>query len=263
MIDIIYTVIKKIVRQEENLPLPLHPKSKTTFQLMATKTFHRYQPSKGYALYWILLAYLVIGYFYPIIGLLAIVCMIAPVAFAVRRGRWWCGNACPRGNFYDRLLAKYSPHRPIPRFVRTKGFRAFMVLFIFTMFGVQMYFALGDWAAMGKVFWNIIFVTTLVGITLSFIYAPRTWCSFCPMGSLSALVSPKKPALPKGYKAIQVSDRCQMKCKSCARVCPMQLTPYDSRGQADGYLHPDCIKCGKCVTACPIHIMKLEKTHAG
>lgn len=114
MIDIIYTVIKKIVRQEENLPLPLHPKSKTTFQLMATKTFHRYQPSKGYALYWILLAYLVIGYFYPIIGLLAIVCMIAPVAFAVRRGRWWCGNACPRGNFYDRLLAKYSPHRPIP-----------------------------------------------------------------------------------------------------------------------------------------------------
>ena len=54
-----------------------------------------------------------------------------------------------------------------------------------------------------------------------------------------------------------------MKCKSCARVCPMQLTPYDSRGQADGYLHPDCIKCGKCVTACPIHIMKLEKTHAG
>ena len=110
----------------------------------------------GYSFYWILLAYLAIGYFYPVIGLLALVCMIAPVAFAVSQGRWWCGNACPRGNMYDRLLAKYSPHRPIPTFVRTFGFRLFMVLFIFTVFGVQMYFAWGDWNAMGRVFWNII-----------------------------------------------------------------------------------------------------------
>ena len=35
------------------------------------------------------------------------------------------------------------------------------------------------------------------------------------------------------------NDR-QMKCKMCARVCPMQLTPYDSRGEDIGYLHPDC-----------------------
>lgn len=85
---------------------------------MPTKRFHRHLPSNGYALYWILLIYLVLGFFYPIIGLLALICMIAPVAFAVKRGRWWCGNACPRGNFYDRVLSKYSPHRPIPKFVR-------------------------------------------------------------------------------------------------------------------------------------------------
>ena len=50
-----------------------------------------------------------------------------------------------------------------------------------------------------------------------------------------------------------------MKCKSCARVCPMQLTPYDSRGQESGYLHPDCLKCGKCTLACPTKIMSLKK----
>jgi ferredoxin len=38
----------------------------------------------------------------------------------------------------------------------------------------------------------------------------------------------------------------------------MQLTPYDSRGQESGYLHPDCIKCGKCVLACPTKIMTIE-----
>lgn len=225
---------------------------------MTKKRFHKYLPTKGYDLYWILIAYLIIGYFYPVIGIIALICMIAPVAVAIKRGRWWCGNACPRGNMYDRLLAKYSPHRPIPKFVKTFGFRLFMVMFIFTMFGVQMYFAWGDINAIGRVFWNIILATTVVGVVLSFIYAPRTWCSFCPMGTLSSWVSPQKTPLPDGFINIRVSDRCQMKCKSCARVCPMQLTPYDSRGEETGYLDPDCIKCGKCVTACPIKVMALK-----
>lgn len=229
---------------------------------MATKKFHRHLEVKGYPLYWILLAYLVAGYFFPVIGFLALICMIAPVAFAVRRGRWWCGNACPRGSLYDRLLSRYSPHKPIPAFVRTFGFRLFMVLFIFTMFGVQMYFAWGDWQAMGRVFWTIILVTTVVGVALSFIYAPRTWCSFCPMGTLSSWVSPRSGKLPEKYRRIFVSSSCQMKCKSCARVCPMQLKPYDSRGGEEGYLHPDCIKCGKCAIGCPIKIMVLDTAPA-
>ena len=52
---------------------------------MANKRFHRFFPTKGRALYWILLAYLVVGAFYPVIGILALICMIAPVAFAVKR----------------------------------------------------------------------------------------------------------------------------------------------------------------------------------
>lgn len=214
---------------------------------------------KGYPLYWILFAYLVLGWFYPAVGLLALICMVGPVAFSVARGRWWCGNVCPRGSMYDRLLSKHSSHRPIPAFVRRRGFRAFMVAFIFTVFGVQMYFAWGDWNAMGRVFWNIILVTTVVGVALSFVYAPRTWCSFCPMGTLSAWVAPRKAPLPAGYRSIHVSDSCRMKCKSCARVCPMQLAPYDSCGLPEGYLHADCIKCGKCIAACPPKIMELRR----
>lgn len=225
---------------------------------MAYRQFYRSLPKKGFPLYWILLVYLVVGYFYPAIGFLAIICMIAPVAFAIYKGRWWCGNACPRGSMYDKLLAKYSPHRQIPKFVRRFGFRLFMVMFIFTMFGVQMYFAWGDWNAMGRVFWTIILVTTIIGIILSFIYAPRTWCSFCPMGTLSSWVSPQKSPSPKGFINIRVSDACKVKCQSCARVCPMQLTPYDCRGSETGYMHRDCIKCGMCVTACPLKIMRLQ-----
>jgi polyferredoxin len=165
---------------------------------------------------------------------------------------------------YDRLLSKYSPHREIPRFVRTFGFRLFMVFFIFTMFGIQLSQArwseggLAMWSDIGRVFWTIIVLTTIVGVTLNFIYAPRTWCSFCPMGTISSWVAPKKAPLPKAFTSIHVSSACQMKCKQCARVCPMQLTPYDSRGEEVGYLHPDCLKCGKCTLACPTKIMTLK-----
>ncbi|MBO5233181.1 MAG: 4Fe-4S binding protein [Prevotella sp.] len=226
---------------------------------MARKQFFRSLPKKGFPLYWILLAYLVAGYFYPVIGFLAVICMIAPVAFAVRKGRWWCGNACPRGSLYDKVLYRYSPHRPIPEFVRTKGFRIFMVIFIFTMFGIQMYRAWGDWNAMGRVFWTIILVTTVVGVILSFIYAPRTWCSFCPMGTLSSWVTPRRGNLPEGYRRIFVGGKCTTRCRLCSAVCPMQLKPYESKDDADGFLHPDCLKCEQCVAGCPLKVPEFRR----
>ena len=225
---------------------------------MKQKQFFRPLPKKGFPLYWIIIAYLIAGYFYPVIGSIALICMIAPVAFAVKRGRWWCGNACPRGSLYDRVLSKYSPHRPIPAFVRTTAFRAFMVAFIFCMFGVQMYRAWGDPSAMGRVFWLIILITTIVGVTLSFIYAPRTWCSFCPMGTLSAWATPRRGKLPANYRRVMVGDRCTTRCKLCSAVCPMQLKPYESKNDADGLLHPDCLKCGRCTAGCPLKVPSLQ-----
>lgn len=226
---------------------------------MARKSFFRSIPYEGFPLFWILAAYLIVGYFYPVIGFLALICMIAPVAVSMYRGRWWCGNACPRGSLYDRVLARYSPHKPIPPVLRSKGFRIFMVMFIFTMFGVQMYRAWGDWAAMGCVFWTIILITTVVGVVLSFLFAPRTWCSFCPMGTLSSWVAPRSGKLPAGYRSIHIDGKCTTKCRLCSAVCPMQLKPYESKNLKDGYLHPDCLKCGRCEKGCPLKVPELRK----
>ena len=33
------------------------------------------------------------------------------------------------------------------------------------------------------------------------------------------------------------------------------MIPCEARNLAEGYLHPDCFKCGKCAQACP-HKMK-------
>ncbi len=199
---------------------------------------NRWQPY----LFWLLLAFLAIGFVYPAIGAIALVCMLAPVALAPFRGRYWCGNFCPRGSFYDHALARFSPRRPIPPFFRSKGLRVFMVAFIMTVFTVQMYYAWGDPAAMGLVFVNLIFVTTVAGVILGLVFHQRTWCAFCPMGTLASWLS-------RGAMPLRVAPSC-VSCGLCTRACPLQLKPYDGK-EAGTFAPGDCLKCDRCTAVCP------------
>jgi polyferredoxin len=196
-------------------------------------------------LFWILLVFLGVGVFYPAIGLVAILCMLAPVLLAPFRGRYWCGNFCPRGSFYDSVIAKISPKKPIPAFFRSNGFRIFMVMFIMGVFSVQMYYAWGDLSAMGAVFFRIILITTIVGIVLGVVYHQRTWCSFCPMGTMASWLSAKPKPRP-----LKVENSC-VSCKLCTTACPLQLSPYTAKGSEEGFTHSDCLKCSRCVEKCP------------
>ena len=48
-----------------------------------TKRFHRHFETPGLPLYWIIIAYIILGWFFPVIGLLAIICMIGPVVTSI------------------------------------------------------------------------------------------------------------------------------------------------------------------------------------
>lgn len=203
-------------------------------------------------MYWLFFIYLVVGYFYPAAGIVALICMLAPVLIAPFRGRYWCGNYCPRGSLYDKILAKFSPRKPIPPYFRTQGFRVFMVVFIMSMFSIQMYDAWGNLDEMGLVFLRIIFITTVVGIVLGLLYNHRTWCSFCPMGTMASWFSRKQA------KPLTVGDTC-VNCKLCTKACPFALTPYDAKGNETGFTHSDCLKCSQCVNACPKKSLAFKK----
>ncbi|MDR3565703.1 MAG: 4Fe-4S binding protein [Negativicutes bacterium] len=191
--------------------------------------------------YLVLILYLSIGFFlFPIIGSIALVCMLAPVVMAIWRGREWCGLYCPRGSLWDQVLTKINSSKKIPGWAKTKEIRIFMLVLIFSVFGWQMGYAWPDPVAIGLVFLRIIFITTIVGILLALIYSPRTWCNFCPMGTLAA-------GFAAGKKPILVNDDC-VKCGLCAKACPMELSPYTSGSE---FAHPDCLKCGVCIASCP------------
>lgn len=45
----------------------------------------------------------------------------------------------------------------------------------------------------------------------------------------------------------------------CPAVCPMRLRPYEIRGDERGFLHTDCIKCGRCVAGCPLKVPEMAR----
>lgn len=194
--------------------------------------------------YALLILFLVVGFFDLRYALAAIICMVAPMLVAIFKGRYWCGNLCPRGNFYDNIVSKFSNKKPVPRFLKSSLFRGFMVIFMLSMFGIGIYKNWGSPYGIGMVFYRLIIVTTVIGIVLSFFFHYRTWCNFCPMGTLASVIAKYR----KSNRVLQVSSSC-VSCKLCEKKCVMGIVPYDYKG--DLLSHPDCIQCGKCALVCP------------
>lgn len=193
----------------------------------------------------ILLIVIGAGFFNTKIAIVAIMCMLGPIVLAIMgKGRFWCGNICPRGSFYDSVLKKFSNKRPVPRVLKSRVFRLAVIVFMFYMFGKGVYKNWGNAEGVGLVFYRMIVITTLVGIFLSMFYNHRSWCNFCPMGTIAAFISRFK----RNRKTLKVNSSC-MSCKLCQRECPMGIVPYDYKGNI--LSHVDCIQCGECVRSCP------------
>ncbi|NLK95444.1 MAG: 4Fe-4S binding protein [Clostridiales bacterium] len=206
--------------------------------------FSKFYKKYGYS---ILLFFLVASLFDRRLGIVAVICMIAPIAFAfIGKGRYWCGNYCPRGNFYDHVVSKFSPKKKIPNFLKSMWLRLFMVSFIMFNFIIGIYKNWGNLAGMGMVFYRIIVITTIIGIVLGLLYHQRSWCNFCPMGTLSYLV-----AKYKGRKIhLNVKSSC-VSCNLCAKTCPMGISPKDYKNTQ--VTDSDCIFCKQCIYKCPKH----------
>lgn len=201
---------------------------------------------------YLLLLFFVIGGIFDLrIGIAAIICMLAPVILSVFRGRFWCGNLCPRGSFYDNILLRFSGKRRAPGFLKSIYFRAAITVFMLSVFTMGVIKNWGNPYGIGFVFYRLIVVTTILGIVLALIYNQRTWCNFCPMGSIAAFIGYFRNRKNKN-RLLQVGAGC-VSCKLCEKKCVMEIVPYEYKGGA--IEHHDCIQCGKCSLACPKKII--------
>ncbi|MGM0471707.1 MAG: 4Fe-4S binding protein [Bacillota bacterium] len=205
---------------------------------------------------WVLLVlFLIVGWQYPLLGSIALICMVAPVVMSAwKGGRVWCGNFCPRGSFNDNLLSKIGRSVEIPQFFKSIYFRIGFFIFLIYNFVIGVINAGGDLVQIGAVFYRIVLLTTILTVVLGIIFHERTWCTFCPMGSLSALVVKMKRSLAADSKRIVVDKEQCTGCNLCAQECPMGLEPYNFTGNNDEDL--DCLHCEKCVDSCPVDALE-------
>jgi ferredoxin-type protein NapH len=211
------------------------------------------------------------GLWYPKLGLLAIPIMATLFILPIFKGKYWCGNFCPHSSLFESLLGSISKNKKIPAFFKSNFLSiAFLLWFgfnltrkltkVFSLYGTMQF-----WDKLGLVFSVNFLMVAVVGGMLSIFISPRTWCSFCPMGTIQKL--PYKLGKAIGIakltdKKVTISDhdKC-LKCGKCSKACPVQLSPHSNFSTNKQFNHEDCIKCSGCIENCPIKILSLVAEH--
>lgn len=162
-----------------------------------------------------------LGFFNIAFAWLGMIDFFLPLIFAIFGGnKWFCNNMCGRGQLFTKIgfKLKCSRNKPTPRWMYSKWFRYGFLVFFMTMFGVMVFqtwlvasgaetlkeaiklfwtfrvpwdwtYSAGiipDWAAQyGFGFYGLMLTSLLIGLIVMVLYKPRTWCTFCPMGTMT------------------------------------------------------------------------------
>lgn len=186
---------------------------------------------------------IIVGQFYPILGLILLGCMAAGITISLFNGRYWCSAACPRGAVFDAYAGKVSRGRKAPALFSHPVFRLVLLGVLMGVLGFRMVQSRGDMTLLGSSLVQMMLVTTSIGILLALTFKPRAWCMICPLATVMAVTG-------KGKNPVRIDDRSCIDCGKCYKVCPMDIRASDYR--ETGYVNTgDCIKCRECVRACP------------
>lgn len=185
------------------------------------------------------------GWFYPLLGYFIPLCMALGIGIGILKGRKWCDWYCPRGSFCDALIKPISSQKEIPNFFKGLPLRIGILSFLMLMMAIQIIKRWPNPYKIGKFFVMLLTITTILGIILALIFHQRTWCCFCPIGSMANWVGRRRYLL-------KIDSKLCTECELCYKVCPIQVTPFRFKKAAlEKVRDADCLKCGLCVITCP------------
>lgn len=212
---------------------------------------------KQYLTFWILPLVVIGGWFYPLLGYLLPICMVAAMGIALFKGRYWCDWLCPRGASWDLLLSRLSLKKEVPTFFKSTPFRMLWIMILMGVLAWRLPIAfagLDKVNQVGLVFTMLLTVTTAIGIVFGIPIHHRIWCQgFCPLGTMSSWIG-------KGKYALEINSSCK-ECETCHNVCPMQIKKWESKPEKGWAVveNWDCLKCGLCIEVCPDKALKFKE----
>lgn len=173
-------------------------------------------------LYLVTLLFFALGFFNIIFAWLGFLCMLMPFVLLFRdRKKTWCQGNCPRANLYQKLFTGRSvTGRRTPDWLTRGNAKWIMLgyfglsLFIMTMSTIMVFKGnrapienvrlliafrlpwqmpqildagtLPGWVShLSFRLYSMMLTTTLLGMALGWLYKPRTWCTVCPINTLS------------------------------------------------------------------------------
>ena len=165
--------------------------------------------------------YFALGFFNILFAWLGMIDFLVPLLIAGFGGsKAFCNRWCGRGQLLAQC-GRCSRKKPAPRWLSAKGFRYGFLVFFLTMFGIMVFqtylvaagaqslreavkllwtfrvpwvwaYTAGtfpDWVAQFAFgFYSIMLTSTIIGLAVNTLYKPRTWCSFCPMGTMTQMI---------------------------------------------------------------------------
>lgn len=168
------------------------------------------------------LTYLILGFFNILFAWLGLICFITPLMISIIAGnKSYCNKYCGRGQLFELIGGKFgvSRKKAPPAFLRSTKFRLTFLIFFMTMFLMMIYstyivasgaplkevitllwvFKLPwNWAYNVQVepwvaqfafgFYSVMLTSSVLGLITMMLYKPRSWCVYCPMGTMTQYI---------------------------------------------------------------------------
>jgi polyferredoxin len=163
--------------------------------------------------------YLVLGLFNVLFSWLGMAFFLVPLLVAIIGGnKAYCKGYCGRGQLFGLLggKLKLSRNSAPPKYLRSAWFRYGFLAFFLAMFGLMIFgaykvfagaplkqavtllwvfklpwrwpdvSAVSPWAAQFAFgFFGVMLTSAVLGIVAMVLFRPRSWCVFCPMGTMT------------------------------------------------------------------------------
>lgn len=182
-------------------------------------------------LYIVTIIFFALGFFNIIFGWLGFICMVTPFILLARdKKKTWCQNYCPRASLFTVMFKGRSlTGKAGPKWL-TRGSGKWIILVYFTInlfiltmstimvfrgridamerirfmlafqlpWNIPQFLSVGfapEWSVhLSFRIYSMMFTTTVLGLILGWVYTPRTWCTICPINTISD-ISLKKTKL--------------------------------------------------------------------
>lgn len=178
-----------------------------------------------YDYFWVwAIVYFSLGFFNIVFAWLGLFDVLAPLIFAIAGGnKFFCNRMCGRGQLFLKLGRehKWSRKQPTPAWLCSRWFRLGFLVFFLAVFANMLFqtwlvwrnadtlrqaltlfwtfslpwahatpdVALPHWVVQFSYgFYSIMLTSFLLGLILMALYKPRSWCAFCPMGTMTQAI---------------------------------------------------------------------------